>query len=201
SNLRQINGVAALNYHAKKWEIGARIDYTFSQQDSVKNVRRVEGSGTLQRILQNEWYLFSTSEFLSSSELGLELRGTTRAGPGYYFMQTNISAFAIDGGLNYNHETFTDSTNPNKDSYEVYAGLTFERYDIGDFSIVTSIGTFPSLTEKGRFRTDIKIDLKYDFFSDFFVKLGWTYNYDNQPALGGPKDDYVFKTTVGWELD
>lgn len=201
SNLRQINGVAALSYHTKKWEIGTKMDYTFSQQDSVQNVRRVDANVNIQRILQNEWFIFSTSEFLSSSELGLELRSTTRIGPGYYIKQTNISAFAVDGGLTYNHETFSDAANPDKDSYEAYVGVAFERYDIGDFSIVTSLSAFPSLTEKGRFRSDIKIDLKYDFFSDFFVKLGWSYNFDNQPALGGSKDDYVFKTTFGWELD
>ena len=30
--------------------------------------------------------------------------------------------------------------------------------------------------------------------------LGFTLNYDNQPAEGATENDYVFQTTIGWEL-
>jgi hypothetical protein len=201
SNLRQIAAGAGFGFQTKKWAVSSAFDYTFSQQDSVENVRRVDGSIALKRLLPKEWFIQISGDFLSSSELGLELRSTAKIGPGYYLKHTNSSAFAIDTGFALNHETYSSENDDKKSSYEVFAGLAFEKYPIDDFSILTSLNAFPSITEKGRFRTDIKLDLKYDFFSDFYISLGWTYNFDNQPAENSSKGDYVFKTTIGWELD
>lgn len=201
SNLTQITAGASLGYQTKKWVVSSGFDYTFSQQDSVENVRRVDGSISLKRLLPKEWFLQASSEFLSSSELGLELRSTAKIGPGYYLNHTNINAFSVDAGIALNHEKYSSEIDDEKSSYEVYGGVAFEKYAIGDLSILTSLNAFPSITERGRFRTDFKLDLKYDFFSDFYVSFGWTYNFDNQPAVGSSKGDYVFKTTIGWELD
>jgi hypothetical protein len=59
---------------------------------------------------------------------------------------------------------------------------------------------YPGITEWGRVRTDFNFDLKYEFVFDFFVNLGFTLNFDNQPVEGADKVDYIFQTTVGWEL-
>lgn len=201
SNLRQITAGAGFGFQTKKWTVNSAFDYTFSQQDNVENVRRADGSFSLKRLLKREWFVQAAAEFLSSSELGLELRSTTKVGPGYYLKHTNSNAFSVDAGFALNHETYSSELDDKKSSYEMFGGIAYEKYPIDDFSILASLNAFPSLTEKGRFRTDIKLDLKYDFFSDFYVSLGWAYNFDNQPAIGSSKEDYVFKTTIGWELD
>ena len=59
---------------------------------------------------------------------------------------------------------------------------------------------YPSLSEKGRFRTDFNITSKYTIISDFYVKLGFTLNYDNQPAVSGTEMDYNLTTGVGWKF-
>jgi len=201
SNLRQITAGAGLGYQTKKWALSSTFDYTFAQQDAVENVKRVDGSLSLKRLLPKEWFLQASADFLSSSELGLELRSTTKIGPGYYLKHTNTIAFSVDSGIAFNNETYTSDIDDQKSSYEIYGGVAFEKYAIGDLSVLTSLNAYPSLTEKGRFRTDFKLDLKYDFFSDFYVSFGWTYNFDNQPAVGSEKGDYIFKTSIGWDLD
>lgn len=201
SNLRQITAGAGLGYQTKKWVLSSSFDYTFSQQDSVENVRRVDGALSLKRLLPKEWFVQASADFLSSSELGLELRSTTKIGPGYYLNHTNISAFSVDAGIALNNEKYSNEIDDQKTSYELFGGVAFEKYAIGDLSVLTSLNAFPSITEKGRFRADLKLDLKYDFFSDFYVSLGWMYNFDNQPAVGSSKGDYVYKTTIGWDLD
>jgi hypothetical protein len=40
---------------------------------------------------------------------------------------------------------------------------------------------------------------KYDLPLDFYIKLGYTLKFDNQPAPGSEKADYVFHTGFGWE--
>jgi hypothetical protein len=56
------------------------------------------------------------------------------------------------------------------------------------------------MTESGRWRIDYSFDTKYDLPLDFYIKVGFTLNYDNQPVAGASKTDYVFQTTFGWEL-
>jgi hypothetical protein len=83
---------------------------------------------------------------------------------------------------------------------EGYVGSELNLFDIGDFSLFISIFIFPSFTESGRWRSDIRLDTKYKFPKDFYIKFGLTMNYDNRPALAGKKIDYVFAFSVGWEL-
>jgi hypothetical protein len=59
---------------------------------------------------------------------------------------------------------------------------------------------YPGFTEKGRLRADFKTDLKYDLPLDFYIKVGFTWNFDNQPATGSSEYDYVMQTGIGWSL-
>ena len=65
----------------------------------------------------------------------------------------------------------------------------------------TGIDFYSSLSEKKRIRTDYDITLKYDLPLDFYIKLGFTLNYDNQPAIAGNKHDYIFTSGFGWEFN
>jgi len=51
-----------------------------------------------------------------------------------------------------------------------------------------------------RYRANFKFDLKYELTSQFYIVVGYTYNYDSKPVKGASKVDYVFLTSLGWEL-
>jgi hypothetical protein len=72
-------------------------------------------------------------------------------------------------------------------------------FDVGDLNLLTNATVYPGITESGRWRVDYKIDVKYDLPLDFYVKLSFSANYDNQPVEGASKTDYVFVTGFGWE--
>lgn len=108
--------------------------------------------------------------------------------------------FAGALGFAQNSEAYNEAHDDNRNSGEVYAALGANLFDFNDFSLLTNIIVYPSITEKGRVRTDFNIDFKYDSPLDLFVKLGFNYNYDNQPVEGASYADYVIGTTLGWEL-
>ena len=135
----------------------------------------------------------------ANNEQKIKLRTTLRLGPGYYFSRNNSLVFSASAGLAVNNESSTDPLVDPNTSTEAYLGIYFNKYDINDFSVLTSIVFSPSLTEDNRFRTDFKLDLKYDLPWDLYVKVGTTYNYDSQPVEGATKGDYVFETGFGWE--
>ena len=114
-------------------------------------------------------------------------------------MHTNKSYFGVGGGLSLNNETFTNGT-PKRTSLEGYIGSEVNLFDIGDFSLLSNLYVYPSFTESGRWRTDFKLDTKYDLPLDFYIKFSVTLNYDNQPAVAGKETDYVYVFSVGWEL-
>jgi hypothetical protein len=82
----------------------------------------------------------------------------------------------------------------------VYGGTEINLFDTGDLSLLSSLYVYPSLTETGRFRSDCKLDTKYEFVNDFYVKFNITLNYDNKPAIVGNETDYVYGISFGWEL-
>ena len=50
------------------------------------------------------------------------------------------------------------------------------------------------------YRANFKFDLKYELTSEFYAVVGYTFNYDSKPVSEASNNDYVFLTSLGWEL-
>jgi hypothetical protein len=108
--------------------------------------------------------------------------------------------WALAGGVAWNIENYTDPDLENRSSSEANFGTELNLFDMGDISLLTKLSVYKSLSEGNRIRADFKFDIKYDLPLDFYIRLGYTHNFDNQPVEGASRDDYVFQTTFGWEL-
>jgi hypothetical protein len=199
NNLRQFSARSNLGYQGRAWAADASFDAVRSLQDSIEATRRTDASIGGRVLFQKMWFFFLSGNFLQNDEQKLKLRSTTTSGIGHYIVNSNRIYFAGAAGLAWNNEQFTEEQ-PRQNSLEGFAGLEINLFDIEDFSLLTNLSVFPGISQKGRLRADFKIDLKYDLPLDFYIKLGYTHNFDNQPAASGSKNDYVFQTTVGWEL-
>jgi len=199
NNLRQLNTRSTLGYLADKWMLDIHYDDIRSKQDSVEDTKRTETGISYTYFLPRDWYLKADITTLSNTEQALDLRFTGKLGAGKYLVHSNKSYWGVGGGLSVNNESFTNGT-PKRTSLEGYVGSEVNLFDIGDLNLVSSIYVYPSFTESGRWRSDFKLDTKYDLPLDFYVRLGLTLNYDNRPAVVGNETDYVFTFSVGWEL-
>jgi len=199
NNLVQYNIRSTVGYVADKWALEIFYDDLRSKQDSVDATKRTESGASYTYFLPGDWYLNAALNSLSNTEQALKLRFTGRAGIGKFIVHTNRSYFGVGGGLSFNNETFTNGT-PKRTSLEGYLGTEANLFDIGDFSLLSNLYVYPSFTESGRWRSDFKLDTKYDLPLDFYIKLGITINYDNRPAETGKETDYVYVFSVGWSL-
>jgi hypothetical protein len=199
SNLVQFSTRAYTSYVTERWKIDGGINSVFSSQDSVSNTQRTDANIGFSLFLQKGWSVGLSNEFLQNDEQQLDLRSTLKLGLGYYMIRTNAVYFSVLGGLALNSETYVENVNPVRESGEAFVGLEFNMFNTGDFSLLTNVTTYPSLTEDGRLRVDFKFDLKYDLPLDFYIKAGTTVNYDNQPVAGATDIDYVIQTGLGWE--
>lgn len=199
NNLRTFNIRSSLGYLADRWKWNTSFNSLRSNQDEVDPTKRTDANFSFTYFLPRDFFLIYDLTYLSNTEQLIRSRVGNKLGIGKYVIHTNKSYFGFQGGANLNNEQYFDDT-PNRRSGEAFIGSELSLYDIGDLTLLTNVTAYPSLTEKGRFRTDFKLDIKYEFLSDFYVNLGTTLNYDNQPVSGATTLDYIFQTTVGWSL-
>lgn len=199
NNLKQFSSRTALGYTANTWSITADYNQVLSSQDSIADIKRTDASVNARWFLPNDWFLVASSTFLQNDEQRIKLRATPSVGVGRYFVRNNHWIFNGSAGLAWNIESF-QTDEPDRSSLEAFAAITVNLFNTGDFSTNLRAIAYPSLTESGRFRSDINWDMKYEFLDDFYFKVGLTYNYDNRPTAGASNSDYVFQTTVGWTL-
>ncbi len=199
NNLQQTSMRSDIGYMSSKWSSDLSFSSVSSTQDDVDPIDRIETSLTYRYFLPKDFYVVVNMTFLSNTEQKLDLRTSSRIGLGKYLIHTNKSYLGFHGGLSVNREKYAAETDLKK-SIEGYAGGELNIYDIGDLNLLTNVLVYPSITEDGRWRSDFKFDIKYDLPLDFYIKLGTSLNYDNQPVEGASETDYVFQASFGWEL-
>ncbi len=200
NNLTQFSMRSNVGYLADTWNSNAYFNTVLSEQDDVEPTKRNEGGLSFQYFLPADWFALVSYSFLQNDEQKLQLRSITQLGGGNYIVRNNHMYFSASAGAAWNNENYTDPTIPSRNSAEGFAGFELNMFNMGDLGMLTSLYIFPSFTESGRVRSDFKFDLTYDLPLDIYFKIGYTLNYDNKPVEGASETDYVFQTTVGWEL-
>ncbi len=200
NNVKQFTLRSQLGYLTENWNADLSLDAVNNSQDSVEATQRIDVNFGYSYFTGKNWFLNASASFLQNDEQKLKLRSNPKVGVGNYIVQSNYAYFSLAGGAAWNNETYTDPDIENRSTAEAYIGAEVNLFDFGDLSLLTNIYGYKSLDQGDRFRTDFKIDLKYDLAYDFYVKLGYTLNYDSLPVEGASESDYVLQTTFGWEL-
>jgi hypothetical protein len=200
NNLNTLSIRSFVGYITKNFSADATFDLVRNVQDEVEPTRRTEAAIGFRYVIVNDWFGTISSNLLQNDEQKIKLRATTSLGAGNYIINTNRIYFGAAAGLAWNNERFTETTDDDKNSLEGFVAVELNLFNTGDIGLLSTFTVYPGITEKGRVRAAYSIDLKYDLPLDFFISLGFTYNFDNQPVEGASKGDYVFMTTVGWEL-
>ncbi len=201
NNLRQLNIRSSLGYFAQNWKADGSLDVVYSEQEDIKQTKRIDGKISYNYFLGSDWFISASSDFLQNDEQKLKLRSTPKIGFGNYIIHNNSVYFSIGGGVSGNFENYSDPTLNDRNSSEIFFNAELNMFDYGDLSLLTNTIAYKNLSEGDRIRNDFKVDLKYDLLgSDFYIKLGYTLNYDSQPIEGAETTDYVIQTTFGWDL-
>ncbi|CDF80480.1 conserved hypothetical protein (DUF481) [Formosa agariphila KMM 3901] len=201
NNLTQFSILSNIGYTADKWGVTAGFNSVRSNQDDVDETKRTDANIGGKYFMKRDWYALVNATFLSNDEQLLKLRSSTQGGIGKYLIHSNRVYFSTGAGLAWTNENYTDPAIDTKNSLEAFVSLELNMFDYDDISLFSTFVVYPSLTESDRLRTDLNLNLKYDLPLDFFVQLGLTHNYDSKPIAGASTTDYIFQTTLGWELD
>jgi len=200
NNNAQFTTSGTLNYKGEKWLLKGNINILNSAQDSIVDVKRTDALVEVLRLLPEKWYMSFDVSFLSNTEQALDARTSPGLAFGRLLKSTNKLYLGVALGLTYNSENYVDPS-LDKTSAEAVFNSSFNMYNFKDFDLTTNLKFYVSLTEKGRIRTDYDITVKYDLPWDFYIKAGFTLNYDNQPAVSGTDLDYIFTSGFGYKFD
>jgi len=197
-NIRNLTARSNIGYMTNKWSTDLSINSLWTEQDSLDQLQRNDAELNFRFVLPRKWYLIATVNGLINTEQKIDLRLNAQLGAGLYFIKTNDLYIGTKLGLNRNIEKYSNET-PDKNTWESFLGAEINLFDTGDLSLSAQATIYSGITEKKRWRSDSKIDIKYDLPFDFYIKAGVSLNYDNQPALDSYKTDYIFITGFGWE--
>ncbi len=201
-NLSEFSIRSRLAYRAKRWTLSGKYDDIRSSRDNTDPVKRVDAALNYQYFLKRNWFTVTEVSWLSNTEQDIKLRTLGKIGVGKLLAQSKKLYWGLQAGATYNNETYNTTTGTSsQNSAEAFLGTELNLFDVKDFSLLTKATVYPSLTESNRWRFDYGIDLKYDLPLNFFVKLGFTFNYDSQPINNASNTDYIFQTTIGWDFN
>jgi hypothetical protein len=198
TRVMQMNLDASIKYQAEKNQIELYYSGLFSQ-DSLTGYSQNQNAGaTFIRLFPKKWFLLSQFNLESNTEMDLDLRTSISEAIGNSFIRTNRSFLYAAVGLLANKEVSLGEGQFNLEGilssqYSVFI------YDDPEVSFDITAELIPSLTTLGRVRTTIDSSLKWEVFTDFFLKWTFWHNYDSQPiSTDAEKIDWAV-TLIGLE--
>lgn len=200
NNSQQLSINAHVQYQTQKWIWSADFNKVGTYQDNVDESSRTSGGSNFNYFIRGKLFVTAGMEFLRNSEQKLDLRRTSKAGFGYYWVRTNRWYLANGIGIARTNEKYGGDNPVSSNEYEALGVLDLNAYDIGDLNLRAKFDVYPSISNDG-IRVNGEFSVKYDLPFDFYIKLSYTGNYDSKPAIDVPNLDYVFQTSIGWEWD
>lgn len=197
-DLRQFSLRSSVGYKTAKWSLFASYNWLRSTQEETESVQRTDGLLDYRRLIYNKWYAVATIATLSNTEQNLDIRANSRLGVGNYIFSNSKAYWGIKTGVNNNLEKF-ETQQEARNSWEAFLGTELNLFNLGDLELTFVFLGYTGLTDSGRYRADTNLDLKYDLPWDLFIRMGFSLNYDNQPAADAPETDYILRTGIGWE--
>jgi hypothetical protein len=172
-----------------------------SDQDSDKTQRSTLRLN-MTRFRANRWFNSYLLGFEQNDELGLSLRTSLGAGIGRYLKQTNKSELAVLGGLIGTSEELKGD-DARQENLEGLLGVDYSRYilDSPEMNLSASLFAFPSITESGRTRAQLDINLRWELIEDLFWDLNYYNTYDSDPSSDTEtNNDYGIVTSIGYSF-
>jgi len=198
NKVMQTNFSGSVSYQAEKNRIELSYFGIFTNDPVTGTTQRQDGGATLFRLFPRNWFLVSSASLENNSELQLDLRTSLSLGGGNSIVNSNVSRLFIAMGIQGTRENSSEDNQNNLEGLVVTNYSVFV-YDNPEVSFNIAGRLIPSLSNLGRVRADIDTNLKWEIFSDFYLKWTFYYNFDSQPlSETAEKNDWAV-TLLGVE--
>lgn len=191
------NLASNIRLREENYEIGFGFDYNETRRTEFDDAVRAQLFGDYTRLKDNRWFWKAGGTLEKNDGLGLKLRTLASGSVGRYLVQTSTVRWEINGGVAGNAEEDVNGT-----SIVSAEGLLSSSFDIFILSVpitrlTASVNLFPSITEKGRFRSNSNLTLRKELVPDVFWDLQFYTTQDNKVAEGTEERDYGVISSIG----
>ena len=182
--------------------LSLKFDATVTDSTSNEPNQRESLELDFKRLLRDRWFWSSDISFDRNDELGIDMRTSLGGGGGRIMRQTDHSAIILEGGLKGTREDLAGNTT-DQETIEAYGMVSWDwfRFDTPELDLSTSLEVIPNLTDTGRVRGELDIELRWEMIEDLFWQLSYYNSYDSDPATAGAeKNDYGIVTSLGYKF-
>jgi Protein of unknown function, DUF481 len=193
-----LSGEVIYRSYRKQYELDWSAIHT--SQDEQANTMRRDVSLLAKRLYQNKNFFQVIGEMQQNSELGLDLRLALGGGVGKNLIQNNQAVLLSGGGLSFNRE-WTDNYSSSINNLEGFIGTGYNHfiYDHPQLNLDGSMQIYPSITDWGRIRMELDVQLKWEIIKDLYWSLTYYDSYDNRPPGEEiSKNDFSIVLSLGY---
>ena len=186
-------------YRTPKTIVDTDVNWTETDQ-AGEGTTRASAGGSYAYLLPQKVTLSVGAKVERNDELNLKTRFLGVVGAGYNLIATNESMLTGAAGLAVNEEvSFTAEGTTSSLEAVLSASYSIYQYNHPKTALDIKLELYPSITEKGRYRSDITVDIRREIINDFFFDLEVYDQYDNKSTSGeGATSDYGIVTSLGY---
>jgi putative salt-induced outer membrane protein YdiY len=202
SDISTITGSFDTTYRAPEFRWNVTADVHSTKDPEQGTIDRMSIGYTYQWLLEQQRFVSGLALLERNEETGVEARAQLGAALGKYFVQTSKSELSAMVGAALTREWATGSEG-SQESIEGIVGGNWRlfRFNSPTITLNSTALLFPSLTDAGRYRTNLNISLRRELVKDFYLDLSFYHAYDNEPPdENAETTDYGFTTSLGYSF-
>lgn len=194
---------SGLVYQSKENVATLDLNSQFATQEKAKDTNETTvKTSFFHQLSETKWYGGGIANFLSSSEQQIALESTIGAALARRLIFTNRTNLTAIGGLGYTNQRNSSGASDTRRSHALDAAtaIQFSMFRFKTTSLDTTIWAYPGLTDPGHVRTTVNQDIYYKFHNNLYISLSFYDNFDNQPVVGAPSNNFGGTTALGWSF-
>lgn len=201
SNVGKYNLSINTEYRRPQSLSRASFSTELTSQSDASTTKRANLDGIHNVFRPNKKFIAYFGNLEHNDELGIDLRALVGAGYGWVPIRSQRNWFSLGGGLDINRELPVEGTA--ETNLEAVGMVTYEyfKYSSPQRNFKLELRVFPSLTDFGRWRTNLTSDFRLELVSDLFWKMGVYFDYDSAPiSSDAASSDYGIVSGVSYKF-
>lgn len=199
TGISELTTAADFQYRTQERLFSSSFRGDITSQGGADDQNRQQFNFTYQRLLKERKFRALLAGYDVNESISLDLRLYAGAAFGNYLVKTNHNWFSLAGGLIATRER--PVTGEDTESLEAVGLMNWRyfSYATPERTLDTTLSVFPSLTESGRWRSDLRTTFNLELAEDLFWAMEFYSTYDNDPIdEGAETSDYGITTSLGW---
>jgi len=201
----QYNVGGDVRVRGEHWRMASDFFSTLAKSSGAPTTTRNQSRTWARRLIggRRAWYYSGVTEFLQSSQQGIDLQMIFAGGIGRFLRDSNAARVAITADLAVQQTRYdpsaTNTGRPNALAAMFVGDVHLFRFKKTSFDLTASV--LPILTEIGRVRTYVNTAYSIQIVNNLWWKVSFYGNWDNRPPSNFSGSDYGASSGISYSFN